>query len=91
MDVDNVFEYIYQGTYTVFIILIQLILKLVKMQEIEEMKILLGNKGRYSNYNKNDIFLNITFKYRQLSWIECIVFAKYYLTYFDNNIKYWVI
>ena len=61
------------------------------MQRREEMQILLGNKGRYTNYKENDIFLNITLKYRQLSLNKCIVCAKYYLTCLDNNIKYWVI
>ena len=61
------------------------------MQGREEMQTLSGNKGRYSNYIKNYIFLNITFKYRQLSLNQCIVCAKYYLTCLDNNIKYCVI
>ena len=29
------------------------------------MQILLGNKGRYTKYKEKEIFLNITFKYRQ--------------------------
>ena len=57
----------------------------------KEMQILLGNKDRYTNNKENDIFLNITFKYRQLSLNESIVCAKYYLTCLDNNIKYWII
>ena len=61
------------------------------MQGREEMQILLGNKSRYTNYKENDIFLNLTFKYRQLSLNESIVCAKYYLTCLDNDIKYWII
>ena len=61
------------------------------MQKREEMQILLGNKGRYTNYKENDIFFNITFKYRQLSLNESIVCEKYYLTCLDNDINYWMI
>ena len=61
------------------------------MKRREEMLILLENKGRYTNYKENNIILNITFKYRQLSLNESIVCAKYYLTCLDNNIKYWII
>ena len=33
------------------------------MQEIEEMKILLGKSGQYTNYKVDNIFNNLHFKY----------------------------
>ena len=57
------------------------------MQRSKEIKIL-GKKRRYTYYKEIYIFLNMTFNNRQLSLIESIVCAKYYLTCLDNNIKY---
>ena len=61
------------------------------MQGIEEMKILIGNCGQYTNYKVDDIFINLKFKFRQLSSNICIVCAEYNLTYGETNSKYWVI
>ena len=61
------------------------------MQGTEEMQIVLGNKDGYTNYKENDILLNTTFKYRQLSLNKSIVCAKYYFACLDNNNKYSII
>ena len=58
------------------------------MQGIKEMKILIGNNGQYTIYKIDNIFIKLTFKFRQLSSNICIVFAEYNLTYGENNSKY---
>ena len=55
------------------------------MQGIEEMKTLIGNSGQYTNQKKDDIFINVKFKFRQLSSNICIVCKEYNLTYNKTN------
>ena len=55
------------------------------------MKILIGTCYQYTNYIVNDIFINLKFKFRQLSSNIWIVFEEYNLKYGETNSKYLVI
>ena len=46
-----------------------------KMSNIGEIKIVLGNRGVYTNYKKDDVVLNLKFKSRALTYQQCIVCA----------------
>ena len=60
-----------------------------KMSNIEEIKIVIGNKGVYTNYKNDDVVLNLKLKSRALTYQQCIVCAKYSLKNFLLS-KNWV-
>ena len=57
----------------------------------EENKIVLGNKGRWTNYEEDNVVLNLKWKCRDLSSSKAIVCAEYSLPLSKSNSKYWVI
>jgi len=57
----------------------------------EENKIVLGNKGRWTNYEEDNVVLNLKWKCRDLSSGKAIVCAEYSLPLSKSNSKYWVI
>ena len=59
-----------------------------KMSNIEEIKIVLGNRGVYTNYKNDDVVLNLKFKSLALTYQQCIVCAEYSLDFLLS--KNWV-
>ena len=57
----------------------------------EENKIVLGNKGRWTNYEEDNVVLNLKWKFRIISSSKAIVCAEYSLPLSKSNSKYWVI
>ena len=49
------------------------------MTNFEDIKIVLGNSN---NYTRNEVILNVKFKYLPLNYYQCIVCAEYSLKYF---------